>query len=72
MAMYYQMGNVLFIAYGINDGFWDVRFLEEKINNVLGEEVNYRITSLEPDGPDANLEFFGTPYPYIPSLIICR
>lgn len=52
----------------VNDGFWDIDFIDEK---VLGDWLN--IPRFKPDGLGPNLERFGgTPYRYIPSTVIFR
>ncbi len=57
--------NVIYDLF-VNDGFWDVDFLDEK---VIGGWLG--IKKYQPDGLGPNLERFGgQPYPYIPSTVI--
>ena len=48
----------------VNDGFWDVDFIDENTFGRLG------LDSYKPDGLGPNLERFGgTPYRYIPQTV---
>jgi hypothetical protein len=57
--------NVIYELF-VNDGFWDVNFINEKvIGDWLGKD------RYQPDGLGPNLELDGgTPYPYIPTIQI--
>ncbi|WP_437922378.1 DUF6443 domain-containing protein [Sphingobacterium sp. LRF_L2] len=47
-----------------SDGFWDPDFIDEKVNNKL-----FISPSMVPDGKGPNLEAFGVPYDYKPTVV---
>ena len=47
-----------------NDGFWDPDFIDEKVNKRFSIGPAWA-----PDGKGPNLERFGTPYDYNPTII---
>lgn len=59
---YQVIGQQVVIGYPINDGFWDPNFVDEKIYKLFGLDFSDR------KGP--NLELGGTPYDYIPTILI--
>ena len=64
--MYQVTGRTIFIAYGINDGFWDQLLLDDdKYKQEHPEWVS------DKKGPEFEIPF-GSPYDFIPSLIIKR
>jgi len=59
---YQVIGQQVVIGYPINDGFWDPNFVNENIYKLFGLDFSDR------KGP--NLELGGTPYDYIPTILI--
>ena len=62
---YQVSGSLVIISLGLFDGFWDPRFVSEGICKWL-----FGVDLSDKKGP--NLEAGGTPYDYIPSIIVLR
>ena len=61
---YHVNGKMIVIGFALNDGFWDPNYWMEKRYKALGIDLT--------DGTGPNLELGGTPYHYIPTVIVIR